>query len=741
MIRSTWWKSKLFWVLLAAALYLLAGTLVVPPLVKNQLKSMITTQSPLDPGIESVKFNPITFTLRLRNLTLETSEKTVLDAKKITVNFDPLVSIYRWDWSFGNIEIDSPQVSVTRNKSGLINWTQYRSLPDTPTERAVNTDTPNYTVDRFRLKNGRVDWSDRLRPPEAGLMLSEIDLGLENLHWPASGNSPLKLRSKIGDGGVFRINGTLYADTRTLDSNFRLDNFVLRDLNDYVRKRIQGQWKSGRLDVRGSLRASAAPLTVNLSGKSKMTNLKFVDLNGDTVGGWSKTTIDNIDIKWPRKEFRVGPIDIQSPHLALEINENYRTNLGNLLVPKTQENASPPQQRDISWSGSVGPIRVTSADLNFSDENVPGSFQTNIKDLDGSIGKTSMTGDDTADVSLNGTLGGQSKVSLDGSISLFSFFSRSNITMEIVNVGLPTLSPYSGKFLGYKIDRGKMLLTLKYRIEDGRLSGDNQVVLEDFTLGEYVGNEMIAIPMKLVVSLLKDSDGVIRMSVPVSGNFNDPSFDFSNAIYKAVRSILTSIMKSPFSYLAKLVGSEPDELRFVEFEPAGSRLSQRAVNGLDKLVKVMKQRPLIKIGVRPGWSESDRRKFASRSLDSYLNRQGGNQNNLSQSVFELETRYSELTSPKVVSGIQEEHKLEEGPRKGTTDEEAYAQELYEKIVEKTRVNPDKLQELAQKRASNIREYLREQEIQPERIFILDPNELNPDLSDPAVKIPLTVKAR
>ncbi|MFB6345516.1 MAG: hypothetical protein ABEK50_07075, partial [bacterium] len=152
MIGSVWWKSTLFWCLAVVAFYLLVGVLGVPPIVDGLLQSTVTTQTTLDPEVKTVEFDPITFTLRLGDLSLWHSGKPVLKTDQITINFDPVVSVYRWDWSFGNLKVRSPQITVVRDKSGVINWSQIYAPPSGPSENTTtSTNTPNVTLDRFRL--------------------------------------------------------------------------------------------------------------------------------------------------------------------------------------------------------------------------------------------------------------------------------------------------------------------------------------------------------------------------------------------------------------------------------------------------------------------------------------------------------------------------------------------------------------------------------------------------------------
>ncbi|MFB6345515.1 MAG: DUF748 domain-containing protein, partial [bacterium] len=575
--------------------------------------------------------------------------------------------------------------------------------------------------------------------PQADLTASNLDVDLSNLHWPLREKIPLHLRTNIGDAGLLRAHGSIFGDTRTVTTDFSLEEFSLTDTNDYLRNVLQGRWKSGQFGIRGSIKASASPLEISFRGQSAIRDSLLVNSDGDTLSGWKKTSFESITLEWSRRQFQVGPIDIEGAYLDLKIDENYRTNLGDLLIPQPEAIDEALEVENKPWAVSIGPIRVTSASLDFTDENVPGTFQANIRDLNGLIDQVRTTSSDTAGLSLDGTLGDQSTVRLNGSVRPFSFSSYSTIMMKIENVGLPTLTPYSSKLLGYKIDRGKLLTTFEYRIEDGELTGENHAVLKELTLGDYVGNAIIGIPMRLAVALLKDSNGVITLDVPVSGNLNSPSFDFTRVIYQSVRSLLINIVKSPFSFLAGLVNTEPEQLKYVEFEPTEGQLTERARSGLKKLATIMEKRPLVKVGIRPGWTENDRRTLARKSVDEYLSSNGGNPGDPTESIELLERRLTEITSQEELLDLRAKHSSEEGKITDAAGSDTYARKLYQLNLDKTTVSTRQLRGLAQERAATIRKFLREQQVPPERIFVLDPTELDSDRTGATIRLPLTVK--
>lgn len=58
--------------------------------------------------------------------------------------------------------------------------------------------------------------------------------------------------------------------------------------------------------------------------------------------------------------------------------------------------------------------------------------------------------------------------------------------MPFSEIELSPLTPYSGTYLGYAIDKGKLSLALKYLVDRKELSAENKVFLDQFTFGERI---------------------------------------------------------------------------------------------------------------------------------------------------------------------------------------------------------------------------------------------------------------
>jgi hypothetical protein len=167
---------------------------------------------------------------------------------------------------------------------------------------------------------------------------------------------------------------------------------------------------------------------------------------------------------------------------------------------------------------------------------------------------------------------------------------------------MTALTPYAAKFAGYRIESGRLSAELRYRVRDGALTGENELVIERLNLGEKVQSaSALDLPLELAIGLLADSDGRINLGIPVSGNLNDPQFDFGGLIARALRNAITKVVSAPFRALSALLGGAESDLDSVRFAAGSATLSPPAEENVAKVAQALAERPQLGVAVRGGY--------------------------------------------------------------------------------------------------------------------------------------------
>ncbi len=176
-----------------------------------------------------------------------------------------------------------------------------------------------------------------------------------------------------------------------------------------------------------------------------------------------------------------------------------------------------------------------------------------------------------------------------------------DLKANVRDIELGPFTPYSGKYVGYAIEKGKLTFNVAYKIEHRKLAASNQIVIDQLTFGGKVESpQATKLPVMLAVALLKDRNGVIDVNLPISGSLDDPKFSIGGLIIKVIINLITKAITAPFALLGHLAGGgEAAELSYVQFEPGRSVLTTQAQDKVATLHKGLVDRPALKLDIKP----------------------------------------------------------------------------------------------------------------------------------------------
>jgi len=248
---------------------------------------------------------------------------------------------------------------------------------------------------------------------------------------------------------------------------------------------------------------------------------------------------------------------------------------------------------------------------------------------------------------------------------------------------------------------------LGYKINHGKLNGQNQVVIQKIKLGEEkVGGSPW--PLGLVVALLEDSDGTIDIDLPIEGDVNSPDFKYGKVVWQVIGNLLTKAISSPFRLLGAMMGldSNDDSLSKVSFEAGEDILLPPQREKLDKLTTLLMKRPKLTVAVHGGWvNEQDERALRIQKLIRTVMGQHAKEG-IGGDALSLELL--EATAKKSMDS-KELKELRRGMEEKYTQESEFTQHytatLVEKLIPLQVLENSDLEVLASKRSRAVVEYL------------------------------------
>ncbi len=582
--------------------------------------------------------------------------------------------------------------------------------------------------------------------------LDSINADLKNLSNEKEAETEFNLALSIDKKGRVEVEGVASIDPVSADLHLRAAKTPMRALQAYLETLTQAQLASAAanwdIQLKYNRLGSSGPL-MRLTGDVRIDDINLVERSSsEDLAKCESLAANGLAFDVNPSKLSVSEIVLKQPHAKVIIFPDATVNLAKAFATQKGETGKEDLllfekivrafelQLEKQMPISIDKVRVESGSADFADLFIKPNFAADIRDLNGTVKGLSSKPQTRADVFLEGKVDKQAPVKITGQMNPLSPDVNVDLALSFKNMNLTRLSPYSGRFAGYLIEKGKMSVDLKYKVSGDTLVGENEIFLNQLTLGERVDSpDATSLPVGLAIALLKDRDGNIELDVPVSGNLKDPEFNIGGVVAKAVGQVIAKIVTSPFALLASLVGGgEGEELDFVEFDFGKATLETTQAEKLDKLAKALQKRPALTLEIEGAADkQSDRVALAEAELLNQLKvakveelRKGGKtvvptveEMTLSYDDYArlITQRYTETfgKDPRTIFLGESKSAAEKRP---AIDQEVIISTAKQKLVEATAVDDSSLKQLAQERAVQIRDHLVQQgKIPADRLFL------------------------
>ncbi|MGX1188278.1 uncharacterized protein involved in outer membrane biogenesis [Pseudomonas sp. F-14 TE3623] len=457
-----------------------------------------------------------------------------------------------------------------------------------------------------QLRDYQVHLADRKAQPEVALELGPLNLDLQNFDSLNGSPFNLKLDTGVGKQGKITADGVVNLAPISAKLNVQTKDIDLRVAQSYINPFIRLELRSGMLgsDLAVDLK-STEPLAFNVTGRAQVDQLHTLDtLKTRDFLKWQQLVLEGVNYQHG-DSLSIDKVNLFQPYARFMINDDRTTNIDDLLIPQPADSgttataAKPAAGKEKPLGIHIGGIAINDGSANFADFSLTPNFATAVQQLNGKIGTIDSRQAKPASVDVKGKVDRYAPVTIKGSVNPFDPMASLDIATSFKRVELTTLTPYSGKFAGYRIRKGRLNLDLHYKITNGQLLAENKVVVEQLQLGEKVDSpDAVSLPLKLAIALLKDVDGKISIELPVSGDLNNPQFSVMPIIWQTLRNLIVKAAAAPFKMIGGLVsGGGSEDLGTVAFAPGSSDLSKDAETALVKLSQALKERPALRLEI------------------------------------------------------------------------------------------------------------------------------------------------
>ncbi|HLP08266.1 MAG TPA: DUF748 domain-containing protein [Opitutaceae bacterium] len=543
--------------------------------------------------------------IRLENFAADAITRTA-SAAELSLRGGHLVAERRADGTIDLVALLAPPATAT-------------SAPSPAVPSSASSAPFSASLAKLAITDTALRLTDRAAPRPATLAVDQLALTLTNVGTALDRDVPLEASLRWNENGRITLRGTVRPQPLAASLEIDAADIALRPLDPYLAPFLDVLITGGTARAKGRLSVALpadVPIDLRWEGDLGLAGFASVDAEfSEPLCGFADLALTGVKLTTQPLALSLDELALREPFARVVVMPDRQINLMAALKPlraSEAENAkpetqnpepetsptpalSPPASR-LSPQISLARVTIVGARLAATDRSIEPTFETELTDFGGTVTGLSSDPAARAAVALEGRLG-PAPLRITGQLNLLAADAFSDVQVAFNGIELPPFTPYSGRYAGYVIDKGKLSLDLRYQLEKRELVAENKFTLDQFTFGQPVDSpDAVKLPLKLALAILRDRNGRIAENLPVRGNLDDPDFRYGSVVWHAVTNLIVKAATAPFSVLGGLFGGGRD-LSTVEFAGGSAEFDPEAVARLDALVKALTERPGLSLEI------------------------------------------------------------------------------------------------------------------------------------------------
>lgn len=549
------------------------------------------------------------------------------------------INLAKRELLLGEVTTRGVRVQALRGKDGVLDWIEPPALrAQAPAgkngkeagSRAGNDASWKVTVAKYHAEDVALRFEDKSIRPATIHTVQNLTIDAENLSTAPGTTAQLSTRFGLNKKGEVAVSGKLRPFPLDADLALDLKAIELLPLQPYFTQRLNVSVTRGQLTLKGALQVHERAgkegkdgkegYAGGFSGQATIGDFHAVDkINSADFLKWKSFYFGHIDARLNPDSLTVGDIALADFFARVIVSPEGKLNLLQIVrrdeaaptpvVPAPAPDAAPATKGEGKASAPVAekaappmPIRIGKVTLqggsvNFSDNFVKPNYSANLRQIGGQLSGLSSAPDSVATLDLRGSYDDVAPLTVKARLNPLAAKPYLDLDAEVKGIELTPFSPYSGKYAGYAIEKGKLSLFVKYKIENDQLQAENRVFLDQLTFGDPVESaEATKLPVKLALALLKNRQGEIDINLPISGSLSDPEFSIGGLVVKVIVNLFVKAVTSPFALLGSLFGGG-EELSYLEFDAGRNAITPAGQQRLETLAKALNDRPSLKLEI------------------------------------------------------------------------------------------------------------------------------------------------
>ncbi|OUT16368.1 DUF748 domain-containing protein [Campylobacter concisus] len=573
--------------------------------------------------------------INVNGINLKAKNKEILGIANVltkTIKFD----ILNMALSAENIDINRPKFNSELNDSGLSAINQLGLGEKEPAKTANHRNkikkenTPaskskenefKFDIKNINVNNADIALTHLFEGEKIAHKFDNLFIKVANLSSDFSRPFDAKVDMKSSQKLNLNVDSKIKIEPLDVNTKIKLSDTNLPKYFAYAKPFLEADLASGEMSADAELHYAK---DTKANAKISIKNIALNDKDREKLFAFKNLNIDKISFF--KNDLELSGVSLNSPFIKAHLNKEREFNLSKIVKEdknKAQSEQKPESKKvaskkDDELNFSIKNFSLNNGEVDFSDASLFMPFATRISKLNGKL--TDIDKKRPSSGEFQGVVGKNGFSKITAKLFPFEIKQNTEIKLDFKDIDLINVTPYSGQFVGYKIEKGKLNLNLKYSIIDSKLDGSNLINFDSLTLGEKVDSkDAVNLPLSLAISILSDENNQINIDLPVEGNLNDPDFKYGGVVWAAVKKLFADITLAPFRFLGNALGLGSKDLSSIDFLAGSSELISSEAAKIDDFIKITSEKPKMKLSITPTYSEIDVLYFKEKKLDQKIN--------------------------------------------------------------------------------------------------------------------------
>jgi uncharacterized protein involved in outer membrane biogenesis len=694
----------------------------------------------------------------------DTDDAPLFNVPKLKIKISPCHPLQR-QVKIASVFVENAELNITRKADGKLNLLSLgpKSPPAEenapPTEPATTTDAPKepfqLEIDQIALGGCKIAFTDHALgspgslkdAPAPRMILDNLVLNVNGFSLAPETSIHFDVNARFNAESTMSASGQAMMDPFSVSGKFDIADIHLQWLAPYIPENIGLSVADGRFSTSGTAALKKNPdgkIAATIQADAAIDRFSTRDkASGATFASWDVLSLDNIHFSHNPLQIDIETVTLNKfNHLlarekdgTLNVVKIFKSPDGSSNSEKEIREAEekPAENKPEKVPVKIGKIQLKDFGVAFTDQNIEPHFSTRVLLSEARISGLTTEGVKAAKVFAKGKIDDYAPIEIKGEVTPLGDDLFLDMTLDLSNMELSSFSPYTGKYIGRAIEKGKLQMNISDRIENKNINGHLQMMLDQFTLGREVDSpDNLNLPVGLAVALLKDRGGKIHLDASATGRTDDPEFKPGALLWKTIKNIITKAATSPFDLVSSLVAGGED-LKFIEFEPGLALVDEENSKKIEAVATLMFERPGLNLDLM-GFvdADKDRQALAEMLFDrkikemkyadlSKKERAATSIEDVAVTAEEYEEYLEDLYQAEVLS-----HPEKGAEAKKSGDETLSPEEMKSIIIGRIQIDDNQLRDLASRRTQTVKnDILKDGRVEASRLFIRQADALSP----------------